>query len=96
MVFRNLPEVRSAHEILGVPSVSARFGTAPFFWNWGMEAMTKLFPSVCSSHLVIVCLQISAIVISVHENISLNTTLPLIGYSIYYEMVTVIMSCMIF
>ncbi|AES89507.2 putative carboxynorspermidine synthase [Medicago truncatula] len=41
----NLPEVRSAHEILGVPSVSARFGTAPFFWNWGMEAMTKLFPA---------------------------------------------------
>ncbi|XP_061362439.1 uncharacterized protein LOC133306173 isoform X3 [Gastrolobium bilobum] len=42
---RNLPEVRSAHEILGVPTVSARFGTAPFFWNWGMEAMTKLLPS---------------------------------------------------
>ncbi|CAJ2679745.1 unnamed protein product [Trifolium pratense] len=41
----NLPEVRSAHEILGVPSVSARFGTAPFFWNWGMVAMTKLLPS---------------------------------------------------
>ncbi|XP_057456753.1 uncharacterized protein LOC130747749 [Lotus japonicus] len=41
----NLPEVRSAHEILGVPSVSARFGTAPFFWNWGMEVMTKLLPS---------------------------------------------------
>ncbi|WJX51066.1 hypothetical protein P8452_37296 [Trifolium repens] len=41
----NLPEVRSAHEILGVPSVSARFGTEPFFWNWGMEAMTKLLPS---------------------------------------------------
>ncbi|KAH1141203.1 hypothetical protein AAZX31_12G020600 [Glycine max] len=41
----NLPEVSSAHEILGVPSVSARFGTAPFFWNWGMEAMTKLLPS---------------------------------------------------
>ncbi|TKY67804.1 oxidoreductase protein [Spatholobus suberectus] len=40
----NLPEVRSAHEILGVPTVSARFGTAPFFWNWGMEAMTKLLP----------------------------------------------------
>lgn len=48
MVFRNLPEVSSAHEILGVPTVSARFGTAPFFWNWGMEAMTKLLPSVCS------------------------------------------------
>ncbi|XP_027360433.1 uncharacterized protein LOC113868760 isoform X2 [Abrus precatorius] len=41
----NLPEVRSAHEILGVPTVSARFGTAPFFWNWGMEAMTKFLPS---------------------------------------------------
>ncbi|KAJ7959720.1 Saccharopine dehydrogenase [Quillaja saponaria] len=40
----NLPEVRSAHELLGVPSVSARFGTAPFFWNWGMEAMTNLLP----------------------------------------------------
>ncbi|XP_047159019.1 uncharacterized protein LOC124829535 [Vigna umbellata] len=41
----NLPEVSSAHEILGVPTVSARFGTAPFFWNWGMEAMTTLLPS---------------------------------------------------
>ncbi|XP_044478860.1 uncharacterized protein LOC123225048 [Mangifera indica] len=40
----NLPEVRSAHEILGVPTVSARFGTAPFFWNLGMIAMTKLLP----------------------------------------------------
>ncbi|XP_054817822.1 uncharacterized protein LOC129317534 [Prosopis cineraria] len=42
----NLPEVRSAHEILGVPTVSARFGTAPFFWNWGMEAMTRLLPDL--------------------------------------------------
>ncbi|PIA48307.1 hypothetical protein AQUCO_01400720v1 [Aquilegia coerulea] len=41
----NLPEVRSAHEILGIPTVSARFGTAPFFWNWGMAAMTSLIPS---------------------------------------------------
>lgn len=40
----NLPEVKSAHEILGVPTVSARFGTAPFFWNWGMSAMTNLLP----------------------------------------------------
>ncbi|KAL8140188.1 LOW QUALITY PROTEIN: hypothetical protein V2J09_006209 [Rumex salicifolius] len=40
----NLPEVRSTHEILGVPTVSARFGTAPFFWNWGMEVMTALLP----------------------------------------------------
>ncbi|XP_010279568.1 PREDICTED: uncharacterized protein LOC104613444 [Nelumbo nucifera] len=41
----NLPEVRSAYEILGVPTVSARFGTAPFFWNWGMVAMTSLLPA---------------------------------------------------
>ncbi|XP_052185714.1 uncharacterized protein LOC127797153 isoform X2 [Diospyros lotus] len=40
----NLPEVRSAHEVLGVPTVSARFGTAPFFWNWGMEALVNLLP----------------------------------------------------
>ncbi|KAF3452497.1 hypothetical protein FNV43_RR02930 [Rhamnella rubrinervis] len=40
----NLPEVSSAHEVLGVPTVSARFGTAPFFWNWGMLAMTSLLP----------------------------------------------------
>lgn len=39
----NLPEVSSTHEVLGVPTVSARFGTAPFFWNWGMVAMTSLF-----------------------------------------------------
>lgn len=40
----NLPEVSTAHKILGIPTVSARFGTAPFFWNWGMEAMAALLP----------------------------------------------------
>ncbi|KAJ3681061.1 hypothetical protein LUZ60_015550 [Juncus effusus] len=40
----NLPEVKSAHEILKIPSVSARFGTAPFFWNWGMLAFAKFLP----------------------------------------------------
>lgn len=30
----NLPEVASTHENLRVPSVSARFATAPVFWNW--------------------------------------------------------------
>ncbi|KZV56468.1 hypothetical protein F511_08366 [Dorcoceras hygrometricum] len=40
----NLPEVRSTHEVLGIPTVSARFGTSPFFWNWGMVAMTNLLP----------------------------------------------------
>ncbi|GFY94303.1 saccharopine dehydrogenase [Actinidia rufa] len=42
----DLPEVTSAHEVLGVPTVSARFGTSPFFWNWGMEVMTNLLPVV--------------------------------------------------
>lgn len=46
--FRNLPEVMSAHEVLGVPTVSARFGTSPFFWNWGMEIMANFVPGVCS------------------------------------------------
>ncbi|KAI7730503.1 hypothetical protein M8C21_019010 [Ambrosia artemisiifolia] len=41
----NLPEVTSAHEVLGVPTVSARFGTAPFVWNWTMDAMTRFLPS---------------------------------------------------
>ncbi|XP_072967050.1 uncharacterized protein [Typha angustifolia] len=41
----NLPEVRSTHEILGVPTVSARFGTAPFFWNWGMKAFADFLPA---------------------------------------------------
>ncbi|XP_057954434.1 uncharacterized protein LOC131148615 [Malania oleifera] len=41
----NLPEVKSAHEILGIPTVSARFGTAPFFWNWGMAALTSFLPA---------------------------------------------------
>ncbi|XP_022152949.1 uncharacterized protein LOC111020567 isoform X2 [Momordica charantia] len=40
----NLPEVSTAHEILRVPTVSARFGTAPFFWNWGMLALTNFLP----------------------------------------------------
>ncbi|CAM0146098.1 unnamed protein product [Urochloa decumbens] len=40
----NLPEVKSAFKILGVPTVSARFGTAPFFWNWGMQAFANFLP----------------------------------------------------
>ncbi|XP_042450887.1 uncharacterized protein LOC122035824 [Zingiber officinale] len=40
----NLPEVRSAYDILGVPTVSARFGTSPFFWNWGMQAIVNFVP----------------------------------------------------
>ncbi|KAF8706500.1 hypothetical protein HU200_030776 [Digitaria exilis] len=41
----NLPEVKSAFKILGVPTVSARFGTAPFFWNWGMQAFANFLPA---------------------------------------------------
>ncbi|XP_024984780.1 uncharacterized protein LOC112520617 isoform X2 [Cynara cardunculus var. scolymus] len=44
LLIQNLPEVTSAHEILGVPTVSARFGTAPFFWNWAMDAMARFVP----------------------------------------------------
>lgn len=40
----NLPEVASAYEVLGVRSVSARFGTAPVFWNWAMGAVASLAP----------------------------------------------------
>ncbi|BBN07033.1 hypothetical protein MPTK1_4g00390 [Marchantia polymorpha subsp. ruderalis] len=40
----NLPEVASTHEVLGVPSVSARFGTDPALWNWGMSAVANFAP----------------------------------------------------
>ena len=31
-------------QIFGVPSISARFGTSPEPWNWGMVAMARLAP----------------------------------------------------
>ena len=40
----NLPEVASAHSVLGLPTVSARFGTDPPFWNWAMQAMAAFIP----------------------------------------------------
>ncbi|KAJ3684433.1 hypothetical protein LUZ61_013597 [Rhynchospora tenuis] len=40
----NLPEVRSAHQILKIPTVSARFGSDPFFWNWAMQASARFLP----------------------------------------------------
>lgn len=40
----SLPEVASGHEVFGVPSISARFGTAPEPWNWGMVAIARLVP----------------------------------------------------
>ena len=40
----NLPEVASTHECMRVPTVSARFATAPIFWNWAMVAVARLAP----------------------------------------------------
>ena len=40
----NLPEVESTFETMRVPTVSARFSTAPFFWNWAMIAVARLAP----------------------------------------------------
>lgn len=34
----------SAHKYLGVPGVSARFSTDPFFWNWAMWLIARLLP----------------------------------------------------
>ena len=34
----------AAAQVFGVPSVSARFGTAPAPWNWGMVALARLAP----------------------------------------------------
>eukprot|EP00873_Tetraselmis_striata_P024375 jgi/Tetstr1/444639/TSEL_032487.t1 len=39
----NLPEIASTHKYLGVPSVSARFGTSEL-WNWAMVAVARLAP----------------------------------------------------
>ncbi|KQJ92379.1 uncharacterized protein LOC106866586 isoform X2 [Brachypodium distachyon] len=41
----NLPEVKSTHKFLGVPTVSARFGSDPFIWNWGMETFANFLPA---------------------------------------------------
>ncbi|KAF8656721.1 hypothetical protein HU200_060512 [Digitaria exilis] len=41
----NLPEVKSAFKILDVPTVSARFGSDPFFWNWGMRTFANFLPT---------------------------------------------------
>mmetsp|Transcript_20864 Transcript_20864/g.47035 ORF Transcript_20864/g.47035 Transcript_20864/m.47035 type:complete len:342 (+) Transcript_20864:1-1026(+) len=40
----NLPEVVTAHQVLGVPDVDATFGTAPEFWNVLLEAIVKVVP----------------------------------------------------
>jgi hypothetical protein len=39
-----LPEVSSGHEIFGAPNISARFGTDPAPWNWGMVLVSRLVP----------------------------------------------------
>lgn len=40
----SLPEVASGHSVLGVPSISARFGTEPDFWNWAMWLLARVVP----------------------------------------------------
>eukprot|EP00238_Polyblepharides_amylifera_P000296 CAMPEP_0196574314 /NCGR_PEP_ID=MMETSP1081-20130531/4055_1 /TAXON_ID=36882 /ORGANISM="Pyramimonas amylifera, Strain CCMP720" /LENGTH=418 /DNA_ID=CAMNT_0041892303 /DNA_START=129 /DNA_END=1382 /DNA_ORIENTATION=+ len=40
----NLPEVYSAHTIMNIPSVSARFGTSPGVFNSGMNLITSVGP----------------------------------------------------
>jgi len=40
----NLPETYSTHKYLKVPSVSARFGTAPGIWNTAMGLVATLVP----------------------------------------------------
>ena len=40
----SLPEVASGHQVFGVPSISARFGTDPDVWNWAMWLMARLVP----------------------------------------------------
>lgn len=40
----SLPEVASARQVFGVPSVSARFGTSPDVWNWAMWLLARLVP----------------------------------------------------
>ncbi|XP_037440340.1 uncharacterized protein LOC119308335 isoform X1 [Triticum dicoccoides] len=41
----NLPEVKSTHKNLGLPTVDAQFGSDPFIWNWGMETFANFLPS---------------------------------------------------
>lgn len=45
----NLPEVATCHETLGIPSVSARFGTSPGVWNGAMWLLSKLPRAVSRS-----------------------------------------------
>lgn len=40
----HLPEVITAHKSLGIPSVSARFGTSPYIFNVLMWLMARLIP----------------------------------------------------
>lgn len=39
-----LPLPRCRAQVFGVPNVSARFGTSPDPWNWGMVAAARLLP----------------------------------------------------
>ena len=51
----NLPETASCHVNLRVPSVSARFGTAPWFWNVAMWLTARLAPKGATVWLCLAC-----------------------------------------
>lgn len=45
----NLLETASVHDVLGIGSVSSKFGTAPNFWNALLGFMAQLPPSLLSN-----------------------------------------------
>ena len=46
----NLPEVLSGHQVMRVPSISARFGTDPELWNIAMWLSARLLPKSASTY----------------------------------------------
>ena len=74
----NLPEVASTHENLRVPSVSARFATAPVFWNWCRPAPNPaLNPAVLGYAVRGRALQLSSVLIcSVTSTVATAGTRP--------------------
>lgn len=45
----NLLETASIHDVLGIPNITTRFGTAPAFWNTLLGVMAQLPPSILSN-----------------------------------------------
>jgi hypothetical protein len=45
----NLLETASVHDVLGIPNITTRFGTAPAFWNTLLGVMAQLPPTILSN-----------------------------------------------